>query len=238
MENNKYEKKYSWNKEQENIVKKWADKALCFKLMHERANKKYWCLNAWFNIPIIIISTITGTGNFATSGMTNNVENMIFLLGGLNIFSAILGTISTYIGIAQKIESHRIASIAWGKYSRKLQIELSKYIDDRVNVDNFIKNAADEYDRLIEISPILSNDIIRWFKNLVETGHFEESMPDCIHFIYDCICLPCGCNLCECCHKKINNKDTFKNIELPEIIGDNNSNEIKQTSNILYIESF
>jgi len=216
MENNKY---YSWKKEQEHILKKWADKALCFKLMHDRANKKYWCLNAWFNIPIIIISTITGTGNFATGSMTTNVENMIFLLGGLNIFGAILATIATYTGIAQKIESHRVASIAWDKYSRKIQIELSKSRDDRVNSNDFVKISADEFDRLIEISPILPNDIIRWFKNLVETGQFEESMPDCTHFIYDCLCFPCGCNLCECCHKNSNNKDTFQNIELPEIIG-------------------
>jgi len=216
MENNK---NYSWKKEQEQILKKWADKALCFKLMHDRANKKYWCLNAWFNIPIIIISTITGTGNFATGSMTNNVENMIFLLGGLNIFGAILATIATYTGIAQKIESHRVASIAWDKYSRKIQIELSKSREDRVNSNDFMKLSTDEFDRLIEISPILPNDIIRWFRNLIETGQFEETMPECTHFIYDCLCFPCGCNLCECCHKNSNNKNTFQNIELPEIIG-------------------
>jgi hypothetical protein len=233
MENNKlYEKNYSWKKEQEHILKKWADKALCFKLMHERANKKYWCLNAWFNIPIIIISTITGTGNFATGGMSHNVENMIFLLGGLNICGAILATIATYTGIAQKIESHRVASIAWDKYSRKIQIELSKSRNDRINASDFVKLSADEFDRLIEISPILPNDIIRWFRNLIETGQFEETMPECTHFIYDCLCFPCGCNLCEFCHKNINNKDTFQNIELPEIIGKIKPTEIADTNEV------
>ena len=52
-----------WRKEQEDILKKWADKALCYKTMHDKATKKYWCLNAWFNIPVIILSTLTGTGN-------------------------------------------------------------------------------------------------------------------------------------------------------------------------------
>jgi len=41
------EKDYPWKEEQEKILKKWSDKALCFKMMHERAHKRYWCLNAW-----------------------------------------------------------------------------------------------------------------------------------------------------------------------------------------------
>ena len=235
--NKTYEKNYSWKKEQEHILKKWADKALCFKIMHERANKKYWCLNAWFNIPIIIISTITGTGNFATGSMGNNTEIMIFVLGGFNIFGAILATIATYTGIAQKLEAHRFSSISWDKYARKIQIELSKSREDRVKAKNFIKQYAEEYDRLIEISPILPNDIIRWFKNLVDTGQFEESMPECAHFIYDCICFPCGCNLCECCHiKNTPNKLTFENIELPEIIGQIKPTEIAEESNDICIK--
>jgi hypothetical protein len=228
------EKDYSWKKEQEHILKKWADKALCFKLMHERANKKYWCLNAWFNIPIIIISTITGTGNFASGSIGGDSERFIFIIGAFNIFGGILATIATYTGIAQKLEAHRFASISWDKYARKLQIELSKTRHDRNKAKDFIKQAAEEYDRLMEISPILPNDIIRWFKNLIETGQFEESMPECAHFIYDCICFPCGCNLCKCCHNNEthHNKQTFSNIELPEIIGQLKPTEIADEPNI------
>ena len=49
-------KKSVWKSEQEDILKVWADKALCYKAMHDRSTKKFWCLNAWFNIPIIILS--------------------------------------------------------------------------------------------------------------------------------------------------------------------------------------
>ena len=50
------EKDYAWKDEQERILKKWADKALCFKMMHERAYRRFWCLNAWYSIPVIIIA--------------------------------------------------------------------------------------------------------------------------------------------------------------------------------------
>ena len=212
------EKDYSWKYDQEHIIKKWGDKALCFKIMHDRAYKKYWCLNAWFNIPIIIISTITGTGNFASSSI--NSAYFIFLIGAFNIFAGILATIATYTSIAQKLEAHRFASISWDKYARRIQIELSKSRNDRIKAKYFIKQSADDYDRLIEISPIMPNDIIRWFKKLIETGQYEDNVQECSLCFYDWFCFPCGCNICKCSKKvESHNNHSFKDIELPEILG-------------------
>jgi len=222
------EKDYPWKKEQENMLKKWADKAICFKLMHDRSNKKYWCLNAWFNIPVIIISTITGTGNFASSSLGENTHQFIFIIGGLNIFAGILATIANYSGIAQKLEGHRFASISWDKFSRKIQMELSKLRHDRINAKDFMKQIAEEYDRLIEISPIIPNDIIRWFTNLINTGEFEEELNELLLCFNDFCCFPCGCKICKCFHiccknNKSNSnaviKNLIKDIEIPEILG-------------------
>jgi hypothetical protein len=221
------EKDYSWKKEQEHILRKWADKSLCLKIMHERAYKKYWCLNAWFNIPVIIISTITGTGNFA-SGSFGSSQYITFIIGGFNLFAGILATIATYTGVAQKLEAHRFSSVAWDKFSRKIQIELAKSRLDRVRVKDFIKQSAEEYDRLIEMSPILPNDIIRWFTNMIETGEFEEELGECSMFCFECFCFPCGCSFCKlpCCdsdkkhsEEDLKVKQQWSLIELPDVIG-------------------
>jgi hypothetical protein len=236
------ESNYTWKKEQENILKKWADKSLCFKIMHERAYKKYWCLNAWFNIPVIIISTITGTGNFASGSFGPYGEFIIFILGSFNIFAGILATIATYTAVAQKLEAHRFSSISWDKFARRIQIELAKPRADRVEAKDFIKSCTEDYDRLIEISPILPNDIIRWFTNMIETGDIEEELGECSTCCYECFCFPCGCSYCSCltcslcycvCREKTKSEEQaieekesdkeiiklWKQIELPEIIG-------------------
>ena len=231
---------YAWKKEQENILKKWADKSLCFKMMHERAYKRYWCLNAWFNIPVIIISTVTGTGNFASGSFGPNGSFIIFILGAFNLFAGVLATIATYTAVAQKLESHRFSSVSWDKFARRLQIELAKSRSDRVKAKDFIKTSAEEYDRLIEMSPILPNDIIRWFTNMIETGELEEELGECGTCCYECFCFPCGCSYCSCfsfscctCGGKKKSeeeireeretdqeiKKIWKQIELPEIIG-------------------
>ena len=225
------EKDYEWREDQERMLKKWADKALCFKMMHERANKRYWCLNAWFNIPVIVISTITGTGNFASGSFGEGTDQtFIFALGALNIFAGILATIASYTSVAQKLEAHRFSTISWDKYARKLQIELSKSRKDRAKAKDYIKQAAEDYDRLIEMSPILPNDIIRWFTTMIETGQFVEDLNEVETCCFECCCFPCGCNYCKCfsctcCFKKkITDKnqelmDIWKKIELPEVIG-------------------
>ena len=227
------EKDYPWKNEQEQILKKWADKALCLKMMHERAYKRFWCLNAWFNIPVIIISTLTGTGNFASSSFGSFSQYIIFIFGGMNIISGIIATIATYTGVAQKVESHRYSSIAWDKFSRKVQIELAKNRNERAKAKDFIKTCSEEYDRLIEMSPILPNDIIRWFNTMIETGEMDDNLNDMETCLYEFCCFACGCNFCKCfgycccccfCKPKIRIDDpaviaSWKEIELPEVIG-------------------
>lgn len=223
------EASYPWKSEQENILKKWADKGQCFKAMHERAYKRFWCLNAWFTIPIIILSTVTGTGNFAQNLFGDWAQYAVLIIGGMNLFSAILSTIAQYTGVAQKLESHRIAAVTWDKFSRKIQVELAKSRRDRTSARDFINNCQESYDRLIEVSPIMPNDIIRWFNNMINTGKFEEELSECNTCCYECFCFPFGCKACKigCCSKQTPEKLEFleevrkawKDIELPEILG-------------------
>jgi len=225
-----------WKPEQENILKKWADKALCFKSMHDRASKKYWCLNAWFNIPIIILSTLTGTGNFAQGSFDPSYAGLLILIiGGANILSAILGTIAQYINVTGMLEGHRFASISWDKYSRGIQLELGKVRTDRQAPLPYLKSCQEDFDRLIEISPNFSNDIIEWFNRLISTGEFIDSQQCCGVCCYEWFCLPCGFRGCkrlkcwcpDCCKgydetkelKKKQFKTNWNNIELPEILG-------------------
>ena len=53
-----------WKEEEEILLKQWADKAQCYQWMHTRSREIYEKKNARYTIPVIIISTITGTANF------------------------------------------------------------------------------------------------------------------------------------------------------------------------------
>ncbi len=239
--NNKNKKniKPIWKSEQEDILKKWADKALCYKTMHDRATKKYWCLNAWFNIPVIILSTLTGTGNFAQGTFGPKYgPYLILAIGTANLLSAIMGTIAQYINVAGMLEGHRFASISWDKYARGVSVELGKVRSDRQDPATYLKRCQEDYDRLIEISPNFSNDIIEWFNKLIQTGEISDDNQFCGICCYEWFCLPCGfrgCKkfkiCCSCCptfltgnlkEKEMKRKQfssNWRDIELPEILG-------------------
>lgn len=159
-------KNIEWKEEEENILKEWSDKSICYRWLHTQAHIKYRKLHAAFTIPVIILSTITGTANFAQDRYPAEFANFIVMgIGGLNITAGIISTIAQFLKIAELNEGHRVAAISWGKFSRKLKIELARNPDDRSNCYDFMKTAKEEYDRLLETSPSISNDIILRFKN-------------------------------------------------------------------------
>jgi hypothetical protein len=156
------EKRNYWKEEEENLLKDWADKAQCYELLHSKSHAVYKSRHTWFVIPVIIISTVTGTANFAQDKITNEKDKNIFVMvvGGLNIFAAIITTVSQFLKISEMNEGHRVASYSWGKYYRNIKTELAKHPLDRTNPADLIAMAKEEYDRLLELSPMIPKKII------------------------------------------------------------------------------
>jgi hypothetical protein len=154
-----------WTVENELILVEWCDMAQCYKWLHFRSYLKYSYIQACFTIPVIIMSTITGTISFAQSSFTPSQQFYIqFGVGTINIFLGILSTISQYLKINEFTESHKISSISWDKYSRNIRIELAKPPEERMDAASFIKLCRNEFDRMMESSPIIKQEVIDEFK--------------------------------------------------------------------------
>jgi hypothetical protein len=154
-----------WTIEHEQILVEWADKAMCYRWLHSRSHAMYSYLNTWYTIPVIIISTLTGTANFAQERVPIEYQGYFsMLVGGFNILAGIITTIQQFLKITQLNEAHRVSSIAWDKFYRNIKIELSKHPDERLNVTQMIKISKEEFDRLMETSPTIPDKIIKTFK--------------------------------------------------------------------------
>ena len=118
---------HQWGEEHEKILVDWADKAMCYKWLHSQANSSYSIKAKWFTIPVIIISTLTGTANFAQERVPSSVLNIyVMVVGGLNITAGIISTIAQFLKINELVESHRVSSIGWDKFYRNIKVELAK----------------------------------------------------------------------------------------------------------------
>jgi len=160
-----------WTPEHEFILVDWADKALCYRWLHSKSHNNYSNLNTWFTIPVIIMSTITGTANFAQDRIPlEYVGIFTAVVGSINLLAGILTTIQQFLKIGELNESHRVSSIAWGKFSRNIKVELAKSPVERTPVMQLLKHGKEEFDRLIETSPTLSEKVIKLFMQTFSGG--------------------------------------------------------------------
>jgi hypothetical protein len=161
-----------WTEEHEHVLVEWADKAMCYRWLHSRSNLSYSNLNALFTIPVIIMSTLTGTANFAFQKYSVDIQAISSnIIGGINILAAILSTIAQFLKISELNEAHRVSSISWDKFYRNIKVELAKHPDERMNPTHMLKVSKEEFDRLMETSPMIKTSIILQFK---KTFNFKD----------------------------------------------------------------
>jgi hypothetical protein len=179
-DNNKILHKIEWTIEHEKILTEWGDKAMCYKWLHSKANNMYSRLNAWYTIPVIIISTLTGTANFAQERVPIAYQNyFVMIVGAFNITAGIISTIQQFLKITQLNEAHRVSSISWDKFYRNIKIELAKHPSERIDVNHMIKICKEEYDRLMETSPSIPDKIIKQFGKHFNSDIFKKiNKPD------------------------------------------------------------
>ncbi len=156
----------AWSNEVEELLSEWAEKAGCFRWLHTRSEKKYRRRYYMFSIPVIILSTLTGTANFGMDSYVpeSGQATATAVVGGLNIFAGILSTLQNFLKVAENMEANRAAGVAWSKLGRNISIELALDPKRRTKATDFLKLSRAEYDRLIEQSPIVDDDIVAQFQ--------------------------------------------------------------------------
>ena len=115
-----------WSDEISALLSQWGEISLCYGWLHNYSQRKYKRKYHHMSIPIIVLSTLTGTANFADSYVPGGYkQGFSACVGGLNIFCGILGTLMSFLKYAEVYEAHRIAAVSWSSLGRSIQIELA-----------------------------------------------------------------------------------------------------------------
>jgi hypothetical protein len=167
------------------MLKLWAEESTCYQKMHDMSHLKYEFKNLQLSLPVIIMSTITGTANFALGSFSDTWKTRIpVIIGSVNILSGMITTIAQYLRVNEKSEGHRVASLAYGKLTRKVSSELSLPRNERsVGGLELFKQCRGEMDRLEEQGPEIGEDIILLFEK--QFGHniseYDIARPSNMH---------------------------------------------------------
>jgi len=156
----------SWNEHHETVLRQWGEASACYRYMNHNAYLMYRVLSMRFTLPVIVLSTITGTANFAQDQFPLSIRGAVpSIIGGFNLIAGIIATVMQFLKINELMENHKTATLAYGLLSRNIRLCLALPRKER-SADglDFVNLCKAEYYRLIEQSPSIPTDVLKKFE--------------------------------------------------------------------------
>lgn len=168
----------SWNGNLENYFCNIAEKSKCLSWCHKRCEEIYNHKKSFIDLPIIIISSLTGFLSASSTNLFEGQEKMSsILLGTASLFCSVLQTINVYYSWGKRCENHRSSAIQYARLARFLTIELTLPTEERMTAQDLLRFTKETYDRLQEVSALISPEVIVEFKKKFG-GNTEISKPE------------------------------------------------------------
>ena len=168
IETNKY---VEWDDSIESVLSELGDEAQINAFLHKMANVYFTNKNIKFQLPIIILSALSGTGNFISNNFPNYQQTIILAIGGISIFTSIISSVAQFLKVSQLSENHRISYLAWEKFYSTIKFQVRQRRESRDNLRDFISIVIPEYQRLKEISADIPKHICESVKNKKKNLH-------------------------------------------------------------------
>ena len=141
-----------WDDSIESVLSELGDEAQINAYLHKMANVYFTNKNIKFQLPIIILSALSGTGNFVSNNFPDYQQIIILAIGGISIFTSIISSVAQFLKVSQLSENHRISYLAWEKFYSTIKFQIRQRRESRDNLRDFISIVIPEYQRLKEIS--------------------------------------------------------------------------------------
>ena len=155
----------SWNEYHEDVLRQWGEASACYRYMHHRAFLMFKRMSLRFNLPVIVLSTITGTANFAQTSFPESMRATVpSIIGGMNLIAGLIATIMQFLKINELMENHRTAALGHGSLSRNIRLQLSlPRVERKKEGLKFVDECKSIYDSLLEQSPPIPKHILMNF---------------------------------------------------------------------------
>ena len=155
-----------WNEYHESVLRQWGESSACYRYMHHRSFLMYKKLSLRFNLPVIVLSTITGTANFAQSTLPASIQPAApSIIGGLNLIAGLIATIMQFLKVNELMENHRTSALGHGSLSRNIRLQLALPREERKKEGlKFVEECKATYDSLLEQCPAIPKKILMDFE--------------------------------------------------------------------------
>jgi len=156
--------KVEWVNENEDLLKEWAEKGRYYAWMHNKASNDYSRLNNALTMPLIIVSTLTGSASFSQVG-THKTSFFLttifpFVIGAMSISTALLSSLTKFLKTSELTEKHNMFYRQYNILVRNICLELSLPPSQRKNPADTLNINRHEFDRLVNEAPNIPEHVI------------------------------------------------------------------------------
>ena len=107
--------------ERRSFLDDWYARAFVTQRAHYLSADHFGKRKYWLGIPAVVLSTLVGTSVFAT--VQKQPEPWLQIVVGLaSVVAALLASLQTFLGYAERAEKHRIAGAKYGALGRELEV--------------------------------------------------------------------------------------------------------------------
>jgi hypothetical protein len=154
-----------WNQQLEEILSQEGERALCYSWLHNKSQAVVSKYDTNIALPVIVLSTIAGTGSIASQSLFGQSQTASIIIGVISLSVGVMNTVSNYFGFAKRSEAHKISAMTYAKIHKFIVIELSLPRKERMKAKDMLKIIREQLERLAEISPQISDQIITLFND-------------------------------------------------------------------------
>jgi hypothetical protein len=159
------ENEIHWNQQLEEILSQEGERALCYSWLHNKSQTMVSKYDTNIALPVIVLSTIAGTGSIASQSLFGNSQAASIVIGVISLSVGVMNTISNYFGFAKRSEAHKISAMTYAKIHKFIVIELSLPRKERMKAKDMLKIIREQLERLAETSPQIPDQIIKQFND-------------------------------------------------------------------------
>jgi hypothetical protein len=174
----------AWSNEIEDVMQAWGEKAAGHRELHLNAASYWKEFGDKFYIPVILLTTLGGVSNFGAANVDTPFIWM-YAIGSVNMLAAALASLVQYYKPEEKTQAHTATAKNYGTFYRTVQVELSLSREDRMNYEDMIKYAKNEYDRIQIEAPNIPDIIIENFRRSHARDVIKMNLPEIVSNQYN-----------------------------------------------------
>lgn len=148
----------------EQLVTDWFRRVRESQRVHYECGTHFSRRNYHLGIPAIVLSTSVGTAVFA-SLETAAAGHMRILVGLVSIAAAVLASLQTFLGYAERADRHRTAGAEYGGVRRSLELLKTMPPQTEEDLGSALDAIKSKMDELAKNAP----EVPSWLKDRVDT---------------------------------------------------------------------